>query len=611
MTSGIRRILPLAVLVAVLAAASMFARGAFAGDTGWTIESFRSDIVIERDGTIAVTETIEVDFANLPDRHGIFRAIPIEYDYKADGVSGKHRIYELVEYSVTDARYNGVPFLYSRNGGDVVLKIGDANKLVRGLQTYKIRYQLRGVLNAFEDHDELFWNVNGPKWPVPTKSVVATVMLAGGGLDRSACFQGPTGSDDPCTNVINDEGSAIFYASEGGFGTGEQMTIVASIGKGRISPEPTPILIDAPQNWWEKNFPPSPASVVAAVALLFAGMLGVIAVWWRHGRDRVYRTMHYLTNDPTERTRPFFARDNVVVEYTPPDDLRPAQLGLILDESADTKDVTATIVDLAVRGYLSIEEKEKAWFLGKADWRLTKLKDADATLHPFETTVFHGLFGLGSTTVDLSDLKNEFYKDLAEAQKELYADAMARKWFSRNPATGRGAALFAGAALAAAGGGLGWLIGNAGWAILGAPIILVGAVVMLASTTMSKRTAAGSEALRRTLGFRMFIETADKRRQEFNEQANIFAEYLPYAIVFGSVEKWANAFQDIDTTPSTQGWYTGTHAFSAIAFSQSMQSFSSSVSGVIASTPGSSGGSGFGGGGSSGGGGGGGGGGSW
>jgi uncharacterized membrane protein len=283
---------------------------------------------------------------------------------------------------------------------------------------------------------------------------------------------------------------------------------------------------------------------------------------------------------------------------------------LILDESADTKDVTATIIDLAVRGYLSIEEKEKAWLFGKTDWRLTKLKNAYDGLHPFETTVLQGLFSGEAAEVDLSDLKNEFYKDLASAQKQLYSDAMSRKWFSTNPETRRGWAQGAAIALIVAGAGLGWLFGNVGWAVLGAPVILVGVAATLISATMSKRTAAGSEALRRTLGFRMFIETADKRRQEFNEKANIFAEYLPYAIVFGSVEKWANAFKDIDTTPSTQGWYTGTHAFAAVAFSQSMQSFSSSVSGVIASTPGSSGGSGFSGG-SSGGGGGGGGGGSW
>ena len=65
--------------------------------------------------------------------------------------------------------------------------------------------------------------------------------------------------------------------------------------------------------------------------IFIAGAAGVLALWWRHGRDRVYRRMYYLTNNPEEQTRPLFYRDEVVVEYTPPDNLRPAQMGLILE----------------------------------------------------------------------------------------------------------------------------------------------------------------------------------------------------------------------------------------------------------------------------------------
>jgi uncharacterized membrane protein len=326
----------------------------------------------------------------------------------------------------------------------------------------------------------------------------------------------------------------------------------------------------------------------------------------------VYRSLYYLSRNPEERTRPLFYKDDVVVEYTPPDELRPAQLGVILDERADTKDVTATIIDLAVRGYVKIEEKEKTWIFGSKDWRLTRLKDSEDELQSYEKKVMQGLFEDTAGEVDLSDLKNKFYQDLAEAQKRLYEDSVRRSWFSSNPDSRRDIWQMAGVGCAAAGVGLGWLMGMSGAALIGLPLILVGAFVFLAGhSLMSKRTAAGSEALRRALGFRLFIETAEKRRQEFNERANIFAEYLPYAIVFGSVEKWARAFRDIDTVPSMQSWYVGSGAFIASDFSRSLESFSSSVSSVIASTPGSSGSSGFGGGGGSGGGGGGGGGGSW
>ena len=121
--------------------------------------------------------------------------------------------------------------------------------------------------------------------------------------------------------------------------------------------------------------------------------------------------------------------------------------------------------------------------------------------------------------------------------------------------------------------------------------------------------------LRRSLGFRQYLATAEQDRLKFAEQANIFATYLPFAMVFGCVDKWARALQDIDMQAATQGWYTGYSPFNAVLFSGNMMSFSNQLSSVIVSTPpstgGGSGSSGFGGGGFSGGGGGGGGGGSW
>jgi uncharacterized membrane protein len=154
----------------------------------------------------------------------------------------------------------------------------------------------------------------------------------------------------------------------------------------------------------------------------------------------------------------------------------------------------------------------------------------------------------------------------------------------------------------------GWFWGRT---LIFVPVVLAGLVLLVFSKMMSRRTAVGSEALRRVLGFRLYVATAETRMQEFNEQQNIFARYLPYAIVFRCVDKWANAFSHIDDPEAmgTTGWYTGVGAFHAAAFSSSLQGFAGSVSSTISSSP-SSGGSGFSGG-FSGGGGGGGGGGSW
>jgi len=313
--------------------------------------------------------------------------------------------------------------------------------------------------------------------------------------------------------------------------------------------------------------------------------------------------------------------------------------------------VTATIVDLAVRGYLTITELPMIGivkFLGGKDWSLTRTADkADpAELQPYERTIYDGLFGRAvpddratklvaliqqfnarvgaapaylealkakpTDVVKLSELKEHFYTTLSQAQRELYADSVARKWFPADPQrvrqiyAGLGCLAIALAAISV------FLLGS----ILGAGLVglaaIVPAVALLGvASRMPRKTSTGAELLRRTLGFRHYMEIAETERQRFAERENIFSEYLPYAIVFGCVEKWARAFKDIDATKQTSSWYAGSTlgAFSANDLSSNLSSFSNQVSSAIASTPGGSGGSGFGGG--SGGGGGGGGGGSW
>jgi uncharacterized membrane protein len=130
---------------------------------------------------------------------------------------------------------------------------------------------------------------------------------------------------------------------------------------------------------------------------------------------------------------------------------------------------------------------------------------------------------------------------------------------------------------------------------------------------MPSRTAKGTGLLRRTFGFRTFItEGTEAAMAKFAEKENLFSDYLPYAIVFGVTDKWAKVFERLSgsTAPPQTGWYISPHPFSYGAFSSSMDHFTTSTTGAIASTPAGSGGSGFSGG-FSGGGGGGGGGGSW
>lgn len=600
---GRRASLWLAAIIVLAALTVPFASDeAHAQDTGWTIERFHSDMAIQPDTSLLVTEEIDVDFAGLQ-KHGIFRELKVRFNYN----SRHERVYGLTVLSVTNADGKSWPYTRERNGANERIKIGDPDRTVSGHQSYRIAYRLTNALNPFPDHDELFWNTTGDQWSVPILRASATARLAGGGLEQAACFQGYAGAKDPCS--LAEAPDVIRYDATIPFQPGQQLTIVAGIRKGAIA-EPSIALEKKPRDPTQFFEMRNPLTFGGTALLLFGG-LGFLAVnWWQRGRDRRYTTLHYLTENPEEETRPFFQGQPVVVEFQPPEKLKPAQIGLLLDERADSKDVTATVVDLAVRGYLTIAEVRKKWFFSRRDWLLTRRREDTDGLEAYERTIIDGIFSSGDE-VKLSDLKNKFYTHLQKAQEELYKDSAARKWFYGSPDKVR--TLWSGIGIGVIVAGIGATIALGyffGAGMLGLPLALTGLLLLLTAKAMPRRTAAGSELVRRILGFRRYIVTAETDRQAFNERANIFAEYLPYAIVFGAVDRWARAFRDIDTAAVTAAWYAGSDGFSAASFSRNLQSFNSSVSSTVGSTPGGSGGSGFSGG-SSGGGGGGGGGGSW
>jgi uncharacterized membrane protein YgcG len=568
-----------AAVLAAVAAVLLVARPA-AADEGWVITSFSADIAIRQDASLHIVEAIAVDFGALQ-RHGIFRDIPVRYHFDDTHV----RVYRLDVTGVTDAAEHAVPYETSDLGGYRRIKIGDANRLVTGPQTYRITYDVAGAMNAFPDHDELFWNVNGAGWPVAARAVSAAVH-APGPIGPIACYQGAANSREPCRSTAS--GSSATFSAARALPAGEGLTVVASLAKGTVL-EPRPILqLDASDPG--VFLASEPAVPAVAVFVLIAGIALLYWRWYTVGRDAA-------------------GRATIVPEYEPPDKRRPAELGLLVDESADTKDVTATIVDLAVRGHLVINELPSSGLFSTKDWVLKKTAVAPTDLAPYEQRVYEGLFA-GRDEVKVSELKRQFSETLRSAESDLYRESVSQGWFSRRPDATRWIYLGFGLLLVVIGLALMFLLGNTlGAGLVGLAVAAVGVLAMPLARVMPAKTAVGAELLRRALGFRMYMEVAEKDRARFAERENIFSAYLPYAIVFGCVDKWARAFAGIDTARQTGAWYVGTSPFNTLQLSSSLQGFSTGLGSAIAATAGSSGGSGFSGG--AGGGGGGGGGGSW
>jgi len=472
-----------------------------------------------------------------------------------------------------------------------------------------ITYRMGGALNGFPDHDELYWNAIGPDWSAPIQRAKVTVA-APGSIDRIACYAGPAGSSLACEKSAVKDGTASF--AQASLDPYDGFTVVVGLPKGIVA-EPAPILTE---RWTlRRSFTTTPFTVGGSLllaALVVGGFGGIV---WKTGRDRRYRgsQVDVLMGGPEtpEQIVPLFEGDaSGPVEFAPPLGLRPGQIGTLVDEVANPLDVTASVIDLAVRKYLVIEEIPKRGWFGKPDWKLTKLRDPDRELLEYERELLEGLFEDGQE-VNLSDLRTKFVSRLHRVQDALYRDAVGKRWFAGRPDRIRGRWVAVGIGVLVVGGVLEFAAVR--WtrlALLPLAVILAGLLLIVGAKWMPRRTAAGTGLVRRVRGFRTVIATAETNLARFAEKENLFTRYLPYAIVFGLTEKWARAFEVLGEPPPDTTWYVSSNAFAYGAFSDAMDGFTVTTAGTIASTPSGSGGSGFGGG-SAGGGGGGGGGGSW
>jgi hypothetical protein len=604
------------------------------------IHSYNVSLTVQPDGTLSVVEQIAYDFGDF-EHHGIFRDIPVRYPYPQD--NRYERIYKVHVESVAATGGASAKTKTSNEGDLLHIQIGDPKKTVTGLHVYTITYSVQGTLNAFPDHDELYWNAIGSYWSVSIDQATVHVNLPAD-VQRVACFEGDLGSSLPCETATSSGRTATFAQSDLHLYQG--VTIVIGFPKGTVSPAPKPIL---DERWaLHRAFALTPATGGLAGGLLLL-VAGVIAwLLWSRGRDvravgSAIDAAFATPGQPEERV-PLFEHGATPVEYAPPENIRPGQVGTLIDEVANPLDVTATVVDLAVRGYLRIEEIPKKGWRGRPDWRLVKLKESDHGLLEYEQKLFDGLFGAepvvedddepaapprpdapgtkatvlppGIDQVRLSQLRTHFAAKLQAVQDSLYDDMTKEGWFLARPDKIRMRWHVWGFLLLD--GGIAATVALAAWThagLLGIPLVLGGLFLMRGAHLMPRRTAKGTGMVRRVYGFRTYIDTAEKQEARFQEQENIFSKYLPYAVVFGLTEKWARAFQhlgDEEAAMASGGWYVGSRAFTMAAFTSSLSSFTTVSAGTIAAAApsSSSGHSGFSGGGS-GGGGGGGGGGSW
>jgi uncharacterized membrane protein len=560
----------------LLLLATILALAAPLAAKSWRISNFQDTITVNPDGSALVNETIAFTFDG--EFHGIHRTIPIEYP----GPDGTNYQLFVDITSITDETGAKLKYDSSTSGADRDLKIYIPNA-VDATRTVEIAYHVRNGTRFFDDHDEFYWNVTGNDWPVPIDHATATVHFpdAASGSLRAQAFTGVYGSTEQGATA-KVEGANVEFETNNPLPMRGGMTIDVYIPKG---------ILKAPSGFtkffWFIGANP-------AVFLPLVTLAVMLVLWWYKGRDP----------NPGMSVAPM---------YEPPPGISPAEAGTLLDDRIHPRDITSTIVDLAVRGYLKIEETdEKGILFHNKDYifHLLQKRQDWSGLAPHEQVMLENIFAGDALDTRLSSLKNRFYTAVPVIREDIMSALKLKGIYTLDPESAN--AYSAGAAVCI-------LVPFAifqfmGWADFFSSIpvvivcVLIAAVIWwLFAREMTAKTLKGSRTHIAVLGFQEFMNRVDAERLK-TMPPTTFEKFLPYAMALGVEHHWAQAFSGIVKDPPT--WYAAPAGygygmmFNPILFSSSMHGMATDMHQVFVSAPrASSSGSGFGGGGFGGGGG--------
>jgi hypothetical protein len=549
---------------------------------GYSIDRFDTQLQVEDNADLLVEERIEVLFSE--PRHGIYRDIPVRY---TDPRGFAYAI-DLRLLGVEDEAGRSLGSKVDSQGQYVHIRIGDPDRLVDGRQVYVVRYRVRGAVTRMSDHDELYWNAVGDEWQTDIRSATVNLRLPGGiAADEitTGAWTGHFGSQDEDVSIDAASPEAIGFETSRVLGPAEGLTIRVAWPKGYVS------FPSALELWIRRFFDNW---------ILLTPLLALAWLTRRYRRDG---------RDPLGPAA-------ITVQYAPPEGVGPGEIGTLIDEKVDLPDITATLVDLAVRGFLKIGvETQKKLLWSQETTVFERRAEADASnLLAHEQRVLDGIFEEGGR-VTSEDLRERFYKHIPEIQSDLYQHLTDAGYFSANPHTVRLKFGLGGIPLGGLifGLGLAWAL----WRGILMPYAMVAPAVAglltagsfaLFAGTMPSRTEKGVAMRAWALGFQDFVDRVESDRLERAEARNAFESLLPYAMALGVAATWAKKFEGIyeEAGPS---WYIGPHyggSFSTRGLESSLTGAMAATAKTMAQSPrsSSSGGGGFSGGGFGGGGGG-------
>lgn len=567
----------------------------------YRIENFKSDITLNRDTSVSVTETITSYF--FIHKHGIIRVIPAIYSHKGRSINSHLQI-----LSVTDDMDIPLNYTTENYNQSLRIKIGDPDKTIIGFQTYKISYKMRGIILKYDGIPEFYWNVTGHEWDTDILSASVSVTSAYAKPIETVCYKGYPGTKSGnCEQEQN--GNIARFAVEN-ITIGSDFTIAV-----KLEPQNNfafPGRIENATSGFADNW-----GYLTAV-FPFAIML---YIWSRRGRDDKFvgDNVYYKPDNPKIETAPIFARKHIPLVYHPLDGLSPAQVGTILDERIDINDIVAEIVELARLKYIKIEKLPKKNAFSKQDYGFTLLKKDDTKLNDYQKDILKEVFRnqvksgsvfevaklikdtmeeekalkdiIGKDYSTLSSLKNHFYAALPIIKNKVYKTLSEAGVFDGNPDSVRTKYILLYFVLVGIGGYLTFSYANAYYNYIPLAVgVIFDVVGFVFAYSMPKKTAWGYSLNRQVIGLREYLKIG-KWREEHYEKHLFFEEMVPLAISLGVIGELAKDMNELGIEPPRY-----MNGFVLSHFASDIGNFRTTAASTFVSTPGGSGRSSWGGG---------------
>lgn len=586
------------------------------------IYSYKSEIYIEEDSSMIVEETIQVYAAGIDIKRGIYRDFPTKY-------KDKHNNNYNVKFEVLEVLKDGKrePYKLENQKNGVRVYIGDSNRILSsGYYTYTIKYKTDRQLGYFDDHDELYWNVTGNGWSFAIDNVTAIVHLPdNANMDKVnfEAYTGKQGSKEKEYTAYKDKyNNTVTFTTTGKLYSAEGLTIVVGFEKGIVH-EPT--FEEKIGYFFDDNKGVFIGLICTAIIIVYC-----FITWCKVGKDP--------------------KKDIIIPRYNPPEGLSPAEIKFIDSMGNYDKVLESSILNLAVKGYLKIEnEEEKIFGIKSNKMTLVKTgKTMETDIPEVERGVYLYLPDVAKLEYSSSlqpklakiqreqrnflkkEIDGKMYKKNAglvtisivmsiiaviisaiiskNLTEEMFIMPFMTIWLtawtagivamfkSKSGFGGFGKILFSLPFLIGEVIGIGVLIFSIGTG-LALLIMLLVIVNVVYAFLIKAYTVEGRRIKDEIEGFKLFIKTASE--DEIRGQTpETFDRYFPYAYALGLENDWAKKFESVlEMNNYEPNWCTGMYVggnFRATSFTSSFSSsLSKSISSASVHPSSSGGGSGF------------------